>query len=590
MGSEGGFERRRGYLLAGLVGLVAAFPSGAGAAPPPAGALTQLAGLGGCFTVDGTSDAGPNTCGVGQGLAETTTTTVSPDGKYVYADGFTDGGDEGGITVFSRSAVTGALTQLGGTDGCLNPDGSSRAGANTCTVVRALYDAGDGRDLAITSDGKWAYMAVDGGGGPYGGAVLVFSRAPSTGVLSQVAGTAGCLDGTGGSQVGSNTCQLDTYLDSPSAVSLSPDQKFLYVTDYGDQGILVYSRNTSTGVLTRVQCVRQYTGPGLVPCTVGRALGGSQSVVISADGKHAYAGHNPTGISIFDRNLATGKLSQKAGVAGCITDDGLDDTQANTCTAGRDIKGASGLSLSPNGQTLYVPAEQDKGLAIFHVNGDGTLTQLPGTAGCVTESGKDQNGNPCLRGRALSAPYGSVVSPDGKSLYVMSDAGTSAGVAIFSLNPSTGRATQLAGKPGCVTADGADAGTSGVCAVGRAVDDAWEGAISPDGRSFYVAGLGAEGMAIFRRETAPACTGAKASTPHATPVTIHLKCSDADGQKITLAIAKRPAHGKLGPINQVAHTVRYTPAAGFSGEDGFTFTASDGTNVSAPARVSVTVH
>src|SRR5437588_4229207 len=134
-------------------------PASAAAAPPRAGTLKQLAGSTGCVTVDGSSDPGPGTCSVGRGLAGTTTVTISSDGKYAYASSVSNGVDKGSVTVFSRDTATGALAQLAGKAGCLNADGSSRSGPNTCTVVRALYDAGDGRDLVITRDGKWAYMA-----------------------------------------------------------------------------------------------------------------------------------------------------------------------------------------------------------------------------------------------------------------------------------------------------------------------------------------------------------------------------------------------------------------------------------------------
>ena len=48
-----------------------------------------------------------------------------------------------------------------------------------------------------------------------------------------------------------------------------------------------------------------------------------------------------------------------------------------------------------------------------------------------------------------------------------------------------------------------------------------------------------------------------------------------------------PGHGALGqPANG---NVTYTPAAGFTGADSFTFDATDGTNTSAQATVTITV-
>jgi DNA-binding beta-propeller fold protein YncE len=237
---------------------------------------------------------------------------------------------------------------------------------------------------------------------------------------------------------------------------------------------------------------------------VARVVGATQSVLISPDGKHAYSGYNVLGISVFDRSSGTGKLTQKAGTHGCITNDGTDDTGASTCAVGRALKGAYGIVLAPNGQTLYAPAEQEGALAILHVNSDGTLTQLVGTKGCISETGLDQNGAPCAHGHGMPGPYGAAVAPDGRTLYLANDEGPNGygSVPVFSLDPTTGQATQLAGKLGCVSNDGTDAGTPGGCAVGRAVDEAWSVIVSPDGKSVYVAGLGANGVAIFSRQTA----------------------------------------------------------------------------------------
>ena len=53
------------------------------------------------------------------------------------------------------------------------------------------------------------------------------------------------------------------------------------------------------------------------------------------------------------------------------------------------------------------------------------------------------------------------------------------------------------------------------------------------------------------------------------------RCTDPDGDPLTLAIASGPAHGSLGAI--AGGAVTYTPNAGAFGTDSFTYTASDGT-------------
>jgi hypothetical protein len=99
--------------------------------------------------------------------------------------------------------------------------------------------------------------------------------------------------------------------------------------------------------------------------------------------------------------------------------------------------------------------------------------------------------------------------------------------------------------------------------------------------------------------TAPTATAATASTSQDTPVTIPLSGRDAETCELTFSIATTPANGALGPIAGDACTpgapnldrasVTYTPVAGYSGPDSFTFTVSDGTTSASPATISITV-
>ncbi len=67
-----------------------------------------------------------------------------------------------------------------------------------------------------------------------------------------------------------------------------------------------------------------------------------------------------------------------------------------------------------------------------------------------------------------------------------------------------------------------------------------------------------------------------------------LTCTDPDGDALTLSIVDGPSKGSLDGMNGGA--VTYTPDAGESGADSFTYRASDGTAQSAPATVSITHH
>jgi Bacterial Ig domain/Dockerin type I domain len=61
---------------------------------------------------------------------------------------------------------------------------------------------------------------------------------------------------------------------------------------------------------------------------------------------------------------------------------------------------------------------------------------------------------------------------------------------------------------------------------------------------------------------------------------------DVPALPLTFVVATNPAHGAL---TGTAPNLTYTPTAGFQGSDSFTFTASNGTNTSSAATVSITV-
>ncbi|HEX4607562.1 MAG TPA: Ig-like domain-containing protein, partial [Urbifossiella sp.] len=89
---------------------------------------------------------------------------------------------------------------------------------------------------------------------------------------------------------------------------------------------------------------------------------------------------------------------------------------------------------------------------------------------------------------------------------------------------------------------------------------------------------------------APAvAAGSAVTTPVDTPVTLTLGASDPNTppRPLTYIITAPPAHGTLGPVT--GNTVVYTPAAGYSGPDGFQFKVHTDAGDSNAATVSLTV-
>jgi hypothetical protein len=62
-----------------------------------------------------------------------------------------------------------------------------------------------------------------------------------------------------------------------------------------------------------------------------------------------------------------------------------------------------------------------------------------------------------------------------------------------------------------------------------------------------------------------------------TSYTFNLSGTDPDGDDISYAVLGNPVYGTLSGLNPVSGEITYTPPAGFTGTDSFTFQVSDGT-------------
>jgi hypothetical protein len=85
---------------------------------------------------------------------------------------------------------------------------------------------------------------------------------------------------------------------------------------------------------------------------------------------------------------------------------------------------------------------------------------------------------------------------------------------------------------------------------------------------------------------APVASAASATTEEDAPVSITLAATDKDSTSLTYQVVAHPAKGTLSGS---APNLTYTPQAGFSGSDSFTFRANDGSANSNTATVSISV-
>ncbi|MGE9295585.1 MAG: cadherin-like domain-containing protein, partial [Puniceicoccales bacterium] len=94
-------------------------------------------------------------------------------------------------------------------------------------------------------------------------------------------------------------------------------------------------------------------------------------------------------------------------------------------------------------------------------------------------------------------------------------------------------------------------------------------------------------LTITAVNDAPLATAASYVTNEDTAVGITLTGSDDDLDTLVFSIVTIPSHGTL---SGTAPDFTYTPDADFDGTDSFTFTVNDGTETSASATISLTIH
>lgn len=449
-------------LLAALV-----LSSSVSAAPrkPQPGTLTQLAGKRGCL-VDRASKAG--SCGRARALngpgpfMGSRAIAVSPDGKHVYVAS----SQSDAIAIFTRNRQSGALAQAKGTGGCV-----AAKAAFGCAPAIGLDEP---NSVAISPDGRSLYATSR-----LGNSITTFVRNPKTGELRQLPPPlAGCISG-----LPIPGCAAGLALVTPDVVVASPDGNNVYVGSFFGNAVAAFARNPSTGALTQLAGTAGCIAEATAGCTPGTALKAVEGLAISGDGSTVYAATAlSNAVVTLVRNPTTGALAQASDGLGCIVDSAL-----ASCTLGRELSGANAVAVSPTGNGVYVTSLFSNSVTSFTRNGStGALTQREGTGGCLIflrSAG-------CSFGRALIAPEGLALSPDGKNAYVA--AFKSGAIAVL----NRGKAGSVAQKPGVA---GCLATRTPGCTPARALKGVSSIALSPDGRYLYSTAFESDAVDVFRR-------------------------------------------------------------------------------------------
>ena len=352
------------------------------------------------------------------------------------------------------AAPAGRLVQPKGSAGCIH-----RRGTNRCAQGRAVTSP---EDIVVSPDGRHAYVASYGSHG-----IAIFSRARRTGLLEQLPGRRGCIRHKGG-----RFCGAGRAMGGPVSIAVSSDGRNVYVVSAGSDALSVLARNRRTGVLTQLPgesgCVSQRAGGG---CSVGRALNEPTSVAVSPDGEHVYVTGRrfPSGVAVFDR-AADGSVTQRAGPAGCVTQRGGFD-----CTAARALRSPEEVAVSPDSRFVLVAGMRSSAVSVLAQGPEG-LSQAEGPAGCIANGGGPEG---CAPARGLAGPVDLAITRDGRNVYTASSVGDA--IAILQRDRTTGVLSQEPGRVGCIS----QSGGGGRCTRGRALDEVWGVALSPDGRNVY---------------------------------------------------------------------------------------------------------
>jgi DNA-binding beta-propeller fold protein YncE len=369
---------------------------------PASGALTQIGDASGAARMRSPA-----------GLA------IAPDGTALYVswtDPFSESvPDRTGLSVLRRDPGTGALSEVVGETGCLDSEG-----LDGCTAWRAISTSSS--VITPSPDGRHLYVGAEGLDGSIVPRMAMLQVDPATGGL-RPPDPAGC-PGTQGDREPSSPCAR---IAGVWTVAVTPDGRHLYT---GNQA---FRRDPATGLLTRVAGRRgcyfvpdlSDPEPELGRCMSLRQLYGAPEAVTSTpDGRHVYMGDEGRAVGGFTRERATGRLQPIGRLGGCAR-----LGAGGGCSLARGLKAASDLAVAPDGRTLYLISYESE--AIVVLNRDrrtGALWQLAGRNGCLAWGNRRQNDTrACAAAHGLGHPWELVISPDGRNLYALSDAG----IAVF---------------------------------------------------------------------------------------------------------------------------------------------------------------
>lgn len=293
------------------------------------------------------------------------------------------------------------------------------------TAIGSNVPAGTGPSaITVVPSGKFAYVA-----NLTSSDISAYTVHSTTGALTQVSCSGDIT-----------VCNGVNFLagSNPSAVTVDPSGQFAYAANPNSNDISAYTINTTTGVLTQINC----TG-GITVCNGNNFLAGANpsSVTVDHTGQFAYVVNaNDSNVSAYTIDAATGALTTIpcGGGAACDTANLFPDN----FPAGAAPKS---LDVDPTSKFAYVANKGEDSISAYTINPTtGALTQINcgggGTCEIVVSAGAN-----FLAG---DEPSSIACDPTSKYVYVANRASTSTtySISAYGINSTTGALTPI-GSP-----------------------------------------------------------------------------------------------------------------------------------------------